>query len=482
MEPPLPSEATLTPEGVGSDLRPSRRVGPRGRWLRFRLRRSGLEPAARLLAAAVAIVASHVCGWVADLFAGAERRTARRAARLRRSAERVARALGASRGVFVKAAQFVSLRHDIVPAEASEVLARLQDRVPPLPFPEIRAAVEEAFGAPLESLYRDFEPVPVGAASVAQVHRARLPDGRPVAVKVQYPWIAESLPADLAILRGLIALFAVATGRRLLERDRFFSEFAEGLREELDFEREAQVAQEIAQNLAGDPQIVVPQVIASHTRRSVLTMTYHDAVSVADRPALARLGVEPRAVLEILARAYAKQVFADGLFHADPHPGNLFVLPPEREAPDRAGPRVLFVDFGLSKRLRPELRSEMRRGLYAIVQRDVAEFVTRMEGMGMIAAGARPAVERAVEEMFARIAERGGSGGALAVAGADVLALKDEAKRLLQETPGLQLPNDLLLYAKTLSYLFALGDSLDREVDLVKLSLPYLLRFLAERE
>jgi predicted unusual protein kinase regulating ubiquinone biosynthesis (AarF/ABC1/UbiB family) len=138
---------------------------------------------------------------------------------------------------------------------------------------------------------------------------------------------------------------------------------------------------------------------------------------------------------------------------------------------------VLFVDFGLSRRLDPLLRRELRQGLLALLQRDLDAFVAGMQRMRMIAPGAEPRVREAVEQMFQRIA---GSGGALALHAGQVLSLKDEAKALLQDTPGLQLPNDLLLYAKTLSYVFALGTEFG--VDVMRTVLPSALRFLAQRE
>ena len=145
------------------------------------------------------------------------------------------------------------------------------------------------------------------------------------------------------------------------------------------------------------------------------------------------------------------------------------------DEPDAAvRPRVLFIDFGLSKHLAPELRRELRLGIHALLRRDVEGFLDGMERMGMIEAGARDGVRVAVAAIFERMA---GEGQVLGLGGAQVLALKDQAKRLLDETPGLQLPNDLLLYAKTMSYLFALGDQLAPDVDLMKLSVPYLLRF-----
>jgi predicted unusual protein kinase regulating ubiquinone biosynthesis (AarF/ABC1/UbiB family) len=391
-----------------------------------------------------------------------------------RATHRVVATLGALKGPYAKLGQFASIRHDLLPEYATEALGALRDRVPPLPFRRIRRVVETELGGPLEHLFESFEPEPLGAASIAQVHRARLRDGRPVAVKVQYPWLATSLRADLAIVRRLLVLWS--RGARGVDPERLFAEFARGLGEELDFVREARIATEIAANLAGDDRVVVPRIVASHSAPRVLTMEYHPAVPIGDREALARLGVAPRSVLEILGRAYATQVFVDGLFHADPHPGNLFVID-EPNAAER--PRLLFIDFGLSRRLAPQLRQELRRALFAVVQRDLDAFVACMDRLHMIAPGAHAAVRDAVERMFGRMAQEGGP---LAVAGSRVLSLKDEAKALLQETPGLQLPNDLLLYAKTMTYVFALADQLDPDVDMMKLSLPYLLRFLAQRE
>ncbi len=442
--------------------------------VRFRLRASGVEPALRLAAFAAATALAEAAGRLGDVFASPERRTARREERQRRAAERLARTLGGLKGAFVKLGQFAALRYDVLPAWVREGLASLHDRVPPLPFETVLHVVETELGRPLGDAFAAFDPEPLGAASIAQVHRARLASGEDVAVKVQHPWLEASLAADLALLRALLGAFMAATGRGRATGRRLFDEFAAALREELDFEREAAVAREIAANLAFEPQIVVPEIVSALTTRRVLTMRFHAAVGIADRAGLARLGVPPGAVLEVLARAYAKQVFADGLFHADPHPGNLFVL----DEPGAASrPRVLFIDFGLSRRLGPALRDELRRGLFALLQRDPDGFVAGMERMGMIAPGAHEGVRAAVLEMFERMRDEAAS--PLALSGDRILSLKDRAKALLQETPGLQLPNDLLLYARTLSYLFALGAELDPSVDLLKISLPYLMKFLA---
>lgn len=436
--------------------------------MRFALRRSGVEQAARLLACAAGIALRRA----GVAFARPGERDARLARWQTAATDRLVAALGALKGPFAKAGQFASIRHDVLPPEITERFAQLRDRVPPLPYAEIRAAVEAELGAPLEARFARFDERPLGAASIAQVHRAALPDGRDVAVKVRYPWLEASLRADLAIARAALRALLWVTGRSAPDLDRIWSEFADGLRDELDFTREADVAAEIRDNLSDDPGIAVPQVFPSHSSRGVLTMEYFPTARVDDAEALARIGVDPVALVERIGRAYAKQVFVDGLFHADPHPGNLFAI----DEPGAAqNPRLLFVDFGLSRRLDPELRDEMRRGIYALMQRDVDAFLAGMGRMRMIAPGAELAVRAAVEQMFERI----GGGGPLAVAGSRVLGLKDEAVALLQRTDGLQLPNDLLLYAKTMSYVFALGERIAPEADLMKLVLPYLLKYLA---
>lgn len=439
-----------------------------------------MGPVFLLLACFVRVAWRLGAGALGDALASPGDRAARREARLTAAARDVAAVLGALKGPFVKAGQFAALRVDLLPAAARRAFETLHDRVEPLPLATVRAVVEEDLGAPLDRLFGRFDPAPLGTASIAQVHHAVLPGGEEVAVKVQHPWLEQALPRDLALLRALLGVWLLASGRRSrsgVDRVRLFEEFAAGLAEELDFVREGEHAEEIAENLAREAQIVVPRIFATHSRRRVLTMSYHPAIPILDRDALARRGVEPRAVLEVLARAYARQVFVDGLFHADPHPGNLFVID-EPECASR--PRVLFVDFGLSKRLDPVLRRELRLGIYALLQRDLDGFLAGMGRMGMIAPGAEGAVRASVSAMFERMRAQGGA--PLGLSGSQVLGLKDEAKALLYETPGLQLPNDLLLYAKTISYLFALGHQLDPGVDLVKLVVPFLLQFLAQRD
>ncbi len=454
---------------IASPLRPHFRHPSRS-W-RFACRRWGIEQVFQLALCAVRIGLDRgVIEIVALLRANRPTLLARWQ---ERSAQRLVDTLGALKGTFAKAGQFAAIRHDLLPASLTVPLAKLRDHVPPLPFRWVRAMVEAELGQPLDSLFVSFSAESIAAASIAQVHRAELATGITVAVKVQYPWLEASVSADMAIARWGLRMFRATTSRTEVNFAQILSEFEMGFRSELDFAREAAVAGEIRANLSGDERVAVPRVHASHSSRRVLTMEYFPTVRVDDAAGLARLGVDPAAVLESIGRAYAKQVFVDGLFHADPHPGNLFVID---EPGAGSHPRLLFVDFGLSRRLAPGLRDEMRRAIYALIQRDLDAFIEGMQRIGMIAPGAESAVRTAVAQMFDRV----GVSGALQIAGSQVLGLKDEAKALLQQTEGLQLPNDLLLYAKTLSYVFALGEQIAPKQDLMKLLLPYLLKYLAQ--
>lgn len=475
--PAAPGKATLARSGgeapdVSPKASPVRGVGRPASASRFNpaitARALGLTQAWRLAGLALSLAWLWIRTWRPG-GAGEEIRRKRLVEGTRLAVE----TLGELKGAFVKAGQFAAVRLDLVPAEAQPLLASLRDRVPARPLEEIRAVIEGEFGEPLESRFRAFDPVPLGAASIAQVHRAELHDGTPVAVKVQYPWLQRSLGADLFWLR--FVLRRVSRRAHGFDAERLFGEFARGMAEEIDFEREAASARAIAENLAGESQIVVPEVFASHSTRRVLTMRFHPCIPVTDSSRLAALGVEPAEIVAPIARAYSRQVFIDGLFHADPHPGNLFVID-ETGAGD--GPRVLFVDFGLSRRLDPKLRDEIRQALYALMKRDASAFLDGMERMGMIAEGARAGVEAAVGTMFERLT---GVDAPLALGGSQVLDLKDEAKALLQDTPGIQLPNDLLLYARTMTYVFGLAQELDPEADVMKLCLPPLLLFLAQK-
>ena len=250
--------AALSPVSV-----PVSMIGRRGAGMRFSLRSSGVESAWRLAWLALQTAIVEAIGRLRDLACPPQQIAARREALRARAATRLAALLGDLKGPFVKAGQFAAVRYDVLPSGARQSFEALADRVSPVPFASVRATIETELGAPLGLVFAALDPAPLGTASIAQVHRARLPDGREVAVKVQHPGLAAALPADLALLRWLLGAWLRWRERRGrpsgIDAARLFEEFADGIAEEFDFEREAAIAREIAVNLAAEKQVVVPR-------------------------------------------------------------------------------------------------------------------------------------------------------------------------------------------------------------------------------
>ncbi len=258
--------------------------------------------------------------------------------------ERTARALHdlgiELKGLFVKLCQVVGARADVFPEPFIRCLSRFHDAVPPHPFGEIRALVERQLGRPLSEAFASFDEDALAAASLAQVHRAMLEDGTPVAVKVQYAEIATLARVDLASLR----LFARLAGRIAGEFDlvSLVDELAELVALELDFAREADSTERVAAALAGDPTVRVPRVYREHSTPKLLVLEYLEGTRVADLEALRERGFDLAEVARRIGRLYARMMFAHGFFQGDPHPGNLLVLPDGS---------IGLLDFGLAKEL-----------------------------------------------------------------------------------------------------------------------------------
>lgn len=279
------------------------------------------------------------------------------------SARRLYEAAVRNQGLLIKTAQFLSSRPDIVPDEYIEVLSGLQDEVPPEPMPVVRQVVESELGRPLEAVFQEFDPEPVAAASLAQVHRAVLLDGRVVAVKVQYPGIERLVADDLKNNE----LFIAVLGRLDHTLDfRFISEeMNKMIPLELDFIHEGKNSEQIADNFEGVEDIVVPEVYWEYTTRRVLVMRFVEGVKITDAEGLKRIGVDSAAVAKVLIVAFSEMLLQHGLFHADPHPGNLLVAP---------GPKLILVDFGQVKAIGPEFRfvfAQMTKALLADDNREL---------------------------------------------------------------------------------------------------------------
>lgn len=261
----------------------------------------------------------------------------------KRPGERLAEALHALGPSFIKLGQAVSTRADLIGEELAADLSSLQDRLPPFPGAAARATIVADLDAPVEALFQSFEDVPVAAASIAQVHFAVTAEGEAVAVKVLRPGIARAFERDLELFFWLADLAErTQPGLRRLKPAAVVSTLAETVRIEMDLRFEAAAASELRENLAADPEFRVPKVDWRRTSRHVLTLERVAGIRIDDRAALIAAGHDTRAILAKAARAFFNQVFRDGFFHADLHPGNLFV------AEDGA---IAAVDFGIMGRL-----------------------------------------------------------------------------------------------------------------------------------
>jgi predicted unusual protein kinase regulating ubiquinone biosynthesis (AarF/ABC1/UbiB family) len=275
------------------------------------------------------------------------------------SARRIYHTAVQGQGLLIKTCQFLSSRPDVVPNEYVDVLSSLQDEVPPRPFDVIRATVERELERPLDSVFREFSPQPVASASLAQVHRALLHDGREVAVKVQYPGIEQLVDIDLGNIRAFTRILNKLD--RTLDYSFIAEEMARQIPQELDFINEGHNAEAIAANFAGVEDIVVPAIYWDYTTRRVLTMEYVEGTKITDIEAMRRRGIDPAQVAKILVVAFSEMLLRHGLFHADPHPGNLLVAP---------GPKLVLVDFGQVKQLGPQFRMLFAQMTRALVSRD----------------------------------------------------------------------------------------------------------------
>ena len=365
---------------------------------------------------------------------------------------------------FIKLGQILSARPDVLPAEVVTELARLQDQVPPVSFAVVQDLLERELGDRCAEII-DLEELPLGSASLAQVHRASLRSGRQVVLKVQRPGLDTLFRHDLEVLQQVAA--AVQRHPRW-GRGRDWLGIAQECRRvllrELDFRLEAEHAARFRQQFLDNPRIRIPAVVWELSSRRVLCLDYVPGIKISDRQSLIEAGIDPAAVAETGAASYLQQLVRFGFFHADPHPGNLAV------ASDGA---LIYYDFGMMSQLSSRLRSRLGRMVTAAASRDAAALVGELQQAGVLAPGIDPGpVRRLVRVMLNEALTPPFS--------TDVLnKLSGDLYDLVYGQP-FRLPPELIFVMRALSTFEGVGRSLDPGFSLVAIAKPYLLPLMTQ--
>ena len=387
----------------------------------------------------------------------------RRAARQRRRARWLTAELLALGSAFIKLGQLLSARPDVLPASWVDELAHLQDSVPAFSFSTAQALLEQELGERCAEII-DIEEVPLGAASLAQVHRASLRSGRQVVFKIQRPGLERLFRLDLEVMQQVAAVLQRhprwGEGRDWVS---IAQECRRVLLRELDFRLEAEHAARFRQQFLEDPGIRIPAVVWELTTRRVLCLDYVPGIKINDREALIEAGIDPAAVAEKGAASYLQQLVRFGFFHADPHPGNLAV------ARDGA---LIYYDFGMVGSLSQRLRSRLGRMVTAAAARDAGALVNELQAAGVIAAGVDPGpVRRLVRVMLTEALTPPFSANVLE-------KLSGDLYELVYGQP-FRLPTELIFVMRALSTFEGVGRSLDPSFSLVAIARPYLLPLMS---
>lgn len=279
-------------------------------------------------------------------------------------------------GLLIKVGQFFSTRVDVLPKEYTSELALLQDEVPPVSSAAIKDVIAAELGEPVERAFTQFDDTPIAAASLGQVHRAVLPTGETVAVKVLRPGIEEIIEIDLRAFRGVIWMLKVFTDwKKFADFDAIYSEFTATVREELNYRQEYANIERFRDHFKDEPQISVPIVYPNTSRQRVLTLEFVEGFKVTDHESMLAAGLDLIDVAGTLVNAYLKQALIDGFYHADPHPGNLFIRPDGG---------IIFIDFGMVGRITEADKRSVRKLISGIINSQPQELAQALQEMGFI--------------------------------------------------------------------------------------------------
>ncbi|MFM7679473.1 MAG: ABC1 kinase family protein, partial [Roseiflexaceae bacterium] len=368
----------------------------------------------------------------------------------------------------------LSVRVDVLPPTVTAVLADLRDRVPAEPNARIIPIIEAAWQAPISQLLSEFDATPVAAASLGQVYRGVRHDGRVVAIKVLRPQIHRIIETDLAALHAIVRLikdYPLIRNRAHLER--LYAEFAAILRQELDYRHEAENNVRLARLLRDQPRIALPVIHYDLSNATVLVMDWVAGIAPDQSAALDAAQVPRAQVAQVLLESFFQQCFVAGTFHADPHPGNMLIVPG-----DGSDWRIVLLDLGAVASVPVPLQQQLRAGVLAVVGNDVPGVVHNLDAMGMLLPNAdRQEVARVLGLMLAQVTSRRMS----EMRTIDVRGMASEAQNLLLTLP-FQMPQDVIYLGRTLGLLSGVVTMLDPHINLIDASRPLAQRWVTQTQ
>lgn len=423
-----------------------------------------------------------------------------RSNRLRKAARRMRGLAIKMGGVMIKVGQFLSSRVDVLPPEFTEELEGLQDEVPAEQFKDLSRVAEVEFGQPIETIFAHIDTEPVAAASIGQAHRAwlkkppladaPLDEGRTAAtesdliqviVKIQRPNIEKIVTTDLtALMRVGKWLEWHKPIRRRANIQALLADFSKTLFEEMDYINEGKNAELFAQNFSDRPRIIVPRVAWAFTTRRVLTLEDVSAIKITDYNAITTMNINRAEVAQLLFKTYLQQIFIDQFFHADPHPGNLFVAPGTEDGPGGRDWQLVYIDFGMMGHITAEQRAGLREMAIAITTQDAQRTIKAYQMLGFLLPDADlPLIEKAGTQVFERF--WGKSTQELRqISINEIMDFTQQYKELLFELP-FQLPDDLILLGRALSILSGMCAGLDPDFNIWLSILPYAQELMQEQ-
>ncbi len=399
-----------------------------------------------------------------------------------RNARRIEHAICGLQGLFIKVGQLISIMTNFLPEEFRAELEGLQDSVPPRRYVDIETRIREELGKTPDELFAHFERRPIASASIGQVHLARLHNGDKVAVKVQYPDIEEIVRRDLNTLRRIFRIVEWFIPYQGLED--LYREIREIVLEELDYRAEAANAARIAANFEGRTDVAFPRVVEELSTTRVLVTHFENGVKITDKLGTKKLGLDRGQLARQVVEIYCQQIFTDGIYHADPHPGNLIVRPP---AADAGVPTIVFLDFGAVAEIPANVRGGIAELIQGALTRDTRRIVAAMKQMGFVARGANEQVfEQVIEYFHDRFQE---------TFKLDSLNLKDikfDPQKGLESVADLRkmdislrelsenfhIPKELIVLERTLLLLMGLCTELDPTLNPMTVIRPYVERFV----